>query len=269
MIVASLFLLATALPVFSSAHYVESSPHGWCSIDINYPQLSGLADTSLQSLINRRLYHAFVELPERDYSYASYFDAFGSTVDHPSMTDCEKRMVSLTVSMRKDKFGSAALHASYDVSEWYRIGSGGESLFSFVGDGVEAVYPSAHPTDYWWTVNIDMSDGKVLGFNDIFRTDVTHAKRLDDLIAASLHRYPDAAEDHLVSSFRNKDLRGRPQPLVCPGGITFFNLIDVHAMAAVAAFVSRDDLIAAGVVKNPLVLEAIKEPRRAGSSNCG
>jgi len=270
LIVAITLFLASSLPVVTTEHYVDSSPHGWCSVDIRYPRVSGMSDSAVQSKINRELHESFVEGPEREYSYSAY-DAFGTNVVNPSMIDCEKRMMTLTRNMRRTGrtgFRPTDWHASYNLSEWFRVGSTGPTIVSIAGDGVEGFDPSAHPTDYWWTVNIDVSDGKVLGFNDIFRTDEAHVKRLDDLIAADLQRDPDAAEDHLVWAFRNKNFRGSLQPLVCHGQIRFFDLIDVHAMAAVTAFVSGHDLIAAGIVKDPLVLGVLKEPRRT-SDTCG
>jgi hypothetical protein len=185
------------------------------------------------------------------------------------MADCERRLEALTARLRREKFFDAKRHASYDNRASFRTAYVGPALVSVLGSGIEFRDPEAHPTDYWWTVNVDLGSGRFLGFDDIFRTDDVHRKRLDELIYASLRREWGKSSPEIATTFKTRtEARGELQPLLCPGGILFAGIFSQHWIAAVTTFVDAHDLVASGVIKDRLATDVISSTP-GSKTGCG
>jgi hypothetical protein len=265
-IVASLLLFASALPTITTAQHLDVSGNGWCKVDIKYPQISGIAHVSLGSTINAGLRKRFLEYPESYDPYQAYFQ---TPVAHPSMVDCGRRIGALNTSFERRGLLTPGSHLSYSSEAQYSVAFESGSLVSIVGSGLEYFAFQPYPNTYWWTANVNLSNGHFLSFDDIFRTDALHRKRLDDLIYESLRRDRSGSSTDLANMFRTQiGERGDLQPALCAGGIRFFSIFHPHVVAAATTFVIGRDLLAAGVVKDPVTIALIMEARR-GNDACG
>ena len=265
-IVASLLLFASAMSIITTARHLDVSPNGWCRVDIKYPQISGIVPASLESTINAGLRKRFLDYAEAYDPYQTYFE---TPVAHPSMDDCGRRIGALNSSFERRGLLVKGSHLSYSSDAHYSVAFESASLVSIVGSGIEYWAHQPYPNTYWWTANVDISTGRFLGFDDIFRTDSAHRKRLDDLIYESLQREWSGWSPDLANMFKTQiDERGDLQPALCPGGIRFFSIFHPHAVAAATTFVDGRDLLAAGVVKDPIAIALLKRARRT-SDMCG
>jgi hypothetical protein len=102
-----------------------------CDIEIPYPQVSGLADASLQSRINAKLLTVFLGL----YMSSWQWDGFDTIT-------CE-----------------------------YEIKHQDDTLLSIVNDSNVYVARTAHPTYFAFAVNIDMQTGEILPLEKLFDVD--------------------------------------------------------------------------------------------------
>lgn len=264
-IVASFLLFASALPVITTVRHLEVSQNGWCRVDIKYPQISGIAPVSLLSRINAGLRKRFLDFPEQRYGYQPLVQ---SSTPHPSMADCEERMRPSIDDLRL-RGQTPKTYQAFNNRTRFRVGFESASFVSLLDDGVEVSARQAYPNTYWWTANVDIATGRFLSFDDIFLTDDVHRKRLDDLIYEKLRREWDNASPEIAATFKTqKGARGQLQPLLCPGAIQFSGIFSQHWVAAVSVFVDGRDLLAAGVVKDPVAIAVLKQARRANDA-CG
>jgi hypothetical protein len=263
-IVASLLLFASALPVIAAVRHLDVSPKGWCRVDIKFPQVGGIAPASLESKINAGLRERFLDYPESRYRYQ---DLVLSSTSPTSMTDCEEKMHASIATL--ERLGQTPkTYPAFANRATFRIAFKGVSFVSLVGDGVESAQ-QAYPNTYWWSANVDLSSGRFLSFDDIFRADALHRKRLDDLIYESLRRDWSESSPGLATMFKtHTDERGDLQPALCPGGIRFFSIFYPHVVAAATTFVDGRDLLASGVIKDPAAVAVLKKARRSGDT-CG
>ncbi|HEY7993275.1 MAG TPA: hypothetical protein VID24_03660 [Candidatus Eremiobacteraceae bacterium] len=264
-IVASLLLFASVLPVITTVRHLDVSPKGWCRVDIKFPQIGGIAPASLESTIDTGLRERFLDYPESRYGYE---DLVHSSTSPTSMTDCEEKMHGSIADLER-RGQTPKTYQAFANRATFRIGFKSVSFVSLVGDGVEVSARQAYPNTYWWTANVDLESGRFLGFDDIFRTDGLHRKRLDELIYASLRREWGNSSPEIATTFKTgKEARGELQPLLCPGGIRFADIFSQHWIAAFSTFVDAHDLIASGVMKDPRAIDVIRSKGRA-DSECG
>jgi len=263
-IVASFLVFASTLPAITTARHLDVSPKGWCRVDIKYPQISGIAPASLESTINAGLRKRFLDYPESRYRYQ---DLVQSSTSQTSITDCEEKLHASIADLER-RGQTPKTYPAFANRATFQIAFKSVSFVSLVGDGVESA-EQAYPNTYWWTANVDLSSGRFLSFDDIFRADALHRKRLNELIYESFRRdWGDSSPD-LAAMFKNQvDERGDLQPALCPGGIRFFSILIPHAAAAATTFVDSRDLFVAGVVRDPVAIAVLKETRRANDT-CG
>lgn len=265
-IVAFFVLFASALPTITTAQHLDVSPNGWCRIDIKYPQISGITPASLETTINAGLRKRFLEYAESRHPYQAYFS---TSIAHPSMDDCDRRIEALNASSERRGLQSKGSHLTYRYDARYSVAFEDASLVSILGSGLEYFAHQPYPNTYWWAANIDMRTGRFLSFDDIFRTDEVHRKRLDDLIYEGLRRDWDHSTPEIATTFKSDmDARSELQPLVCPGGVRFLGIFSQHRIAAVTTFVDAHDLIASGVMKDPLAIDVIRS-KRGSEARCG
>ena len=264
-IVASLVLFASTLPVIMTARHLDVSPNGWCIVDVKYPQIRGIAPASLESTINAGLRRRFLDYPESRYPYQTFVE---SSASHPTMADCEERMRPSIDDL--ERLGQTPkTYQAFENRTRFGVGFESATFVSLVGDGVEVSARQAYPNTYWWTANVDIATGRFLSFDDIFRTDSVHRRRLDDLIYESLRREWGNSSSEIATIFKTqKGARGDLQPMICPGAIRFSGIFSQHWIAAVSVLVDGRDLLAAGVVKSPVAIAVLKESRRANDA-CG
>jgi|SRR5215469_2848135 len=266
LIAAIALFLASSVQVVTTERFMDSSPHGWCSVDIRFPKVTGLKSVAIEHSVNRRLREPFFRFPEpymRGVSFANSPDT------HPSLSGCERDLAEETKSLPASHLYLENGHMSTTASTTFRVGHADNGFVSIVGDGFQYATPSAHPNDYWWTLNIDATTGRVMKFDDLFYSDATRIGRLRSLIEQSIRKIPYSSEYELVQSFDAfGNFPDQIHPLVCAGGVRFFSLFIGHAVAGVTTFVSGKQLIASGVVKDPLALAVLKEPHRP-SDSCG
>ena len=165
-------LLLLSLPAFSmdspdivTEYFVYDSEDGNFSINIQYPQIEGLEDEVLQEELNDFLQEEFL---------VGYGDLYGKEVNFLDPLDlqfCEKDLLN--------NFGP---DSTFSIEVEYIIGVNKNGILSVSSQGLGILTPSAHPTKLLKTFTVDLYNGKVYEFEDLFIEGSDYMNRLEGLV---------------------------------------------------------------------------------------
>ncbi|OQA19923.1 MAG: hypothetical protein BWY64_00531 [bacterium ADurb.Bin363] len=148
-----------------SERFVYKSSDKKFSITIIYPQVSGLEDKNVEKEVNKFLKKGFLTGYEGVYGRSVNF------LDKKDLEFCHKDLI--------ENFGN---NSTYNIEVEYNIGVNKNNILSIHYTGLAMLTPSAHPSKLLKTFTVNLKDGKIYTFKDLFKEKSNYMSLMEKLI---------------------------------------------------------------------------------------
>lgn len=198
----------------------RQSADGRCVIDIEYPQIEGLTDPSVQQRVNSKLRNQFLQAPGR------------------------------TLNVRKCTSDDAYLRSKEDIFGWksgYEIGLNQRGVLSI--NGYASLTPGAYPLNLAKTITFNLKDGSVYSYSSLFKLNSGYVNLVNQLIReeireylesnASLNQLDSGEIQNVLSQFQPKK---QYQFYLSNQGLVLVDIFDVHALQAIKAEIEHSKI---------------------------
>ncbi|MEQ8173244.1 MAG: DUF4163 domain-containing protein, partial [Candidatus Eremiobacterota bacterium] len=135
-----------------SENFVYKSSDGKLSITITYPQITGLSDKKVENDLNKYLKKGFL---------TGYEELYGRSVNF-----CDKKDLEFC---HKDLIETFGKEFKNTIEVEYTVGVNKNDILSIDYSGLQILTPSAHPSKLLRTFTVNLKDGKVYKFKDLFK----------------------------------------------------------------------------------------------------
>ena len=135
-----------------SENFVYKSSDGKLSITITYPQLTGLSDKKVENDLNKYFKKGFL---------TGYEELYGRSVNF-----CDKKDLEFC---HKDLIETFGKEFKNTIEVEYTVGVNKNDILSIDYSGLEILTPSAHPSKLLKTFTVNLKDGKIYKFKDLFK----------------------------------------------------------------------------------------------------
>lgn len=152
-------------PKISEKSFNYKSSDGRFKIAVKYPQISGLENPAIEKKLNDFFAKKFL---------TGYEDLYGRKVNF-----LDKNDVEFCYKDFKDSFGP---ESTYSIEKEYNIGVCQNNILSVLSSGLAILVPSAHPAKLIDTFTINLNNGKIYEFKDLFKANSDYMKALDEII---------------------------------------------------------------------------------------
>ncbi|MEQ8225357.1 MAG: DUF4163 domain-containing protein [Candidatus Eremiobacterota bacterium] len=135
-----------------SEKFVYKSSDGKFSITITYPQITGLSDKKVENELNKYFKKGFL---------TGYEELYGRSVNF-----CDKKDLEFC---HKDLIETFGKESKNTIEVEYTVGVNKNNILSVDYSGLEILTPSAHPSKLLRTFTVNLKDGKIYKFKDLFK----------------------------------------------------------------------------------------------------
>ena len=153
-----------------------------CSLDIEYPQVSGLVDLSIEEQINQYLEDIFLSpAVHEEYDIVRPFN----------IDACAEKLKQFQVNcLTESENPKSCVQNTYSAGGSYIVSLNVGNLLSIRDDGyLSYTHPSAHPTKHRIWTNINLQTGEIYECKDFFKLDSESKVKLAELYRLSPY-YP-------------------------------------------------------------------------------
>jgi hypothetical protein len=198
----------------------RQSEDGRCLINIEYPQVEGLANINVQRKINSQLKDLFLQAPTR------------------------------TLNVQKCTTESSYSRHQEAVFGWtsdYEIGLNRKGFLSI--NGYTSLTPGAHPLNLAKTITFNLKDGSTYGYSDLFKPGSNYIKQINQLIPKKIYDYLELHIDQtqldadeiqdIVDHFQPKE---EYQFYLNDQGLVLVDVFDNHALQAIRVEIGPSEI---------------------------
>lgn len=135
-----------------SEKFTYKSSDGKLSIKITYPQITGLSDKKIENDLNKYFKKGFL---------TGYEDLYGRSVNFLEKKDLE--------FCHKDLIENFGPEFKNTIEVEYTVGVNKHDILSINYSGLGMLTPSAHPSKLLKTFTVNLKNGKIYKFKDLFK----------------------------------------------------------------------------------------------------